>query len=197
MFEREHLSSSQNHDPTELQRDTVPTIANDVRALRNKASLWQRLGARAAASTAAGQELARVEVTRIRVEGSVALTALKVAEAKIKTAVVSAAMPQVGALAVALNSQTASVDQALTNASAAEVATHLSNRSGNLALSRELRDSGKISADESAALEAFAINDATLDIERSRSRMAEAKQAVAYLHDFALASIAKAKISAD
>lgn len=165
--------------------------------LRAKAGLLRRLSAHAAVSAAAGQELSRVEVARVHVEGAIALTGLRLAEAKIKTALVATAMPQVGALAVALNSQTTSVDQTLTNSAAAEVVTHLTNRSANVDLAQELRQGGKISDEESATLEAFATNDAALDIERSRARMADAKQAVQCLHDYALASIAKAKMSVE
>jgi hypothetical protein len=133
----------------------------------------------------------------VRVIGEIARTALALAEVKIKSAMVASAMPEIGALAVTLNSRTTAVDQALTNGAAAEVVTHIENRAENLALSRELREQNKISEDEAATIDAFANSDAVTDIERSRLREEQAKQVVQHLHGLALGSISKVKIGLD
>jgi hypothetical protein len=181
-----------------LDKHTPVALADgDVSSLRQKTGMMRRISAAIATSAAAGDELARVEVERVRALGAIARTGLKLAEAKVKTALVAAAMPQIGALATSLNSATTAVDQALTNGSAAEVVTHLSNRSNNLAMVQELHKNGKISVDETGTLDSFATNDAAVDIERSRVRMAQAKDAVQHLHEYALASITRAKIGLD
>jgi hypothetical protein len=186
------------HLPTkEIQPASLPEAGADASSLRAKTGLVQRLGAAITTSRAAGEALKRVETERVRVETSVALTGLKLAEAKIKTALVSAAMPQIGALALSLNAATMSVDEGLTNGAAAEVISHLRNRTENANLAAELQGDGAITSEEAATLRSFVDHDAATDIESSRSRMVEAKDAVRTLHAYALASIAQSKIEID
>lgn len=169
----------------------------DLSVLKGKIGPLQRIGTAIATSRVAGDALKKVEAERVRVETAIALTTLRVAEMKIKSAIVASAMPQVGALVTNLNAATTGVEQALTNGAAAEVISHLDNRSANVALADELRHGGKIADDEHATLRSFSDNDAAMDIESCRSRMEQGKKAVRALHDHALASIARTKIDID
>ena len=182
---------------TEVQQVPGGKISIDAASLKAKTGLVQRLGAAIATSRAAGDALRRVETERIRVESMIALTGLKLAEAKIKTALVSAAMPQIGALAMNLNSATMAVDEGLTNGAAAEVISHIQNRAANSAFVTELQNGGTVTDEEAATLRSFTDNDAAIDIENSRLRMAQAKDAVRTLHAYALTSIAKTKVEID
>jgi hypothetical protein len=95
---------------------------------------------------------------------------------------VANAMPQIGSLSTRLNSNTAAVNQALTNGGLGEIATHMHNRSSNMCLFSELKKEGKITSDEQDALNSFAEADAVSDINRTRVRTEEARTAVDALH---------------
>lgn len=165
----------------------------DLSALRQKTGIFKRLDVALATSHAAGEALKKVQVEQIRAEANIAMTSLKLTEAAIRASLVGNAMPQIGALATRVNAATTSVDQALTNGNAAETFTHLSNRQANINLANELHNNNKITKDEADVVISFAQADAAEDIKRSRERMAEAKEAVAGLHQFALNGIADAK----
>jgi hypothetical protein len=181
------------------ETSTAITVADtvDVSSLRMKAGPLSRIGAALKASAAAGTELGGVEVARVRVLAGIARTGLALAEAKIKTAMVAAAMPEIGALTVNLNARTTAVDQALTNGTAAELITHIENRSATLAINRDLREQNKATEEEVAGLDACANADATRDMESSRQRQAQAKEAVQRLHGMALSSLSNVKLRLD
>ncbi len=161
--------------------------------LREKAGMLQRLDVKFATSRAAGRALKTIEAEKVRAEANIALTTINIAEAALRASIVGNAMPEIGALTTRVNAATTSVDQALTNASAAETYTHLTNRASNISLAKELEQDGKITKEEANVVISFAQSDAKEDIERSRHRLREAKEAVASLHDCALKGIAEAK----
>jgi len=165
----------------------------DLSSLREKTGILKRLDVKWATSKAAAKALKAVEEEKVRAEANIALTSLKLAESAVRAALVGNAMPQIGSLTTRVNAATTAVDQALTNASAAETYTHLSNRDANINLAQELQKTGKISEEEADVVISFARADAAEDIQRSRQRMSEAKEAVAGLHEFALKGIADAK----
>lgn len=162
---------------------------DNLPALQEKTGIVSRMRTKLATSRAAGEALRNIERERIREQQSVELTAIKVAGAAIRAAIVGNAMPMLGALTTRLNAATASVDQALTNGNCAEIATHMFNRSCNVATIGELHRDGKITGEESDAMKSFAHADAYEDVERSRQREAAAKQAVATIHDCALKNL--------
>jgi len=161
--------------------------------LREKTGLVQRLGVARATSKVAGEALKGLEAAKVGAEANIALTALKLSETAIRSSMVASAMPAIGALTTNVNAATTAVDQALTNSSMAEVFTHMNNRATNLALKNTLLAAGKITEEEAEVLAHFAQMDAVEDIQASRRRMQEAKEAVAALHEFALEGIAAAK----
>ena len=173
--------------------DLAINKSGDLSALRQKTGVLSRLKVSLATSRAAGEALKSIEIEKVRAEANIALTGIKLAEAAIRASLVGNAMPQIGALATRVNAATTAVDQALTNGAAAEVYTHLTNRTSNVNLANELHGSGKINKEEAAVLTTFAQADASEDIERSRRRMADAKEAVAALHSFAVKGIADSK----
>ena len=165
----------------------------DLSSLREKTGIFKKLDVAIATSRAAGEALKRVQIEQIHAEANIALTALKLSEGAIRTSMVASAMPAFGALTVKVNAATTCVDQALSNSVMAETCTHLTNRASNVALARELHAGGKINSEETDVVISFAQSDTATDIERSRKRMADAKEAVAGLHEFALRGIADAK----
>ncbi len=167
--------------------------SGDLSTLRQKTGFLKRMDVAWATSHAAGEGLKTVQVEQVKAETNIALTGLKLAEAAIRTSMVANAMPAIGALTTRVNAATTSVDQSLTNGVMAEACTHLSNRAANIGLANELRNAGKITQEEAEVVISFAQADAALDIQRSRQRMADAKGAVAGLHEFALKGIAEAK----
>ncbi len=173
--------------------NSTPTLDCDVSTLRAKTGPLQKLNVAMATSKTAGQSLIQVSEEQIRAEANITITSLKLAEASIRASLVGSAMPQIGALTTRVNAATASVDQALTNGSEAEVYTHICNRAANLSLFEQLLKEGKITPEEVDVLAGFAHADAAEDIQRSRQRMAEAKKAVAALSDFAIAGIEASK----
>ena len=172
----------------------ITVVNNDnLSSLREKTGFLRRLDVKLATSKAAGKALKTIEEEKVKAEANIALTSLKLAESAIRASMVGNAMPQIGALTTRVNAATTAVDQALTNASAAETFTHLSNRASNLNLARELHQNGKITEEEANVVISFAHADAAEDIQRSRKRMGDAKEAVQSLHEFALKGIAEAK----
>lgn len=169
----------------------------DLGALRSKAGFFGRLGASASVSVAARQELRNVETERVRMQGSIARTALAAAGVQIKSALVTNEAPKIGALLVALNARVDAVSQSLTNGSQAAVTSHLRNRTENAAISRDLQQQGTISDEEAAALQNFANTDAAADIERSRAGMAEAKKAIEHFRGLALQQLLSATVDSD
>lgn len=167
--------------------------SGDLTSLREKAGWLGGLKADHKTGKAAAAALTMVQGEMVKAEGNIALTGMKLAEAAIRTSMVANAMPAIGALTTRVNAATTAVDQALTNGAMAEAYTHLSNRAANIRLANELRDTGKATPDEAEIVISFATADAAKDIERSRQRMGEAKDAVAGLHEFALKGIAAAK----
>lgn len=171
--------------------EEVPSISksSDLSALKEKTGIVSRMRTKLATSRAAGEALRNIERERIREQASVELTAIKVASTAIRAAILGNAMPTIGALTTRLNAATAAVDQALTMGNSAEVATHMFNRTRNLATVDELQRDGKITGEESDAMKSFAHEDAYEDIKSSRHREAAAKQAVATLYDCALKNL--------
>ena len=182
-----------------LTRTEAPTKelstskGTELASLRQKTGMFRQFGVSLAKSKAASEALKTIELEHVRAEANIALTGLKLSEVSIRSSMIGNFMPSIGALTTRLNAATTAVDQALTNGAAAEVYTHLSNRAANNKMTNELHSSGKISKDEAEVLNSFAQADATDDIESSRRRMTEAKEAVSSLHSFALKGIADAK----
>jgi len=177
------------------QESTPPNLEDrgEAAALEARTGMLQRFRALGQVSRANGDGLARVEVARANARANVAVTAIRIGEAQIRSALVGAAMPRIGALAVRLNSATGAVDAALTNAATAETVAHMSNRSGNIALANDLRDRNDITADEHRTLVKLTQEDAEFDILRTRERMQRGKQCVDGLHSCALTGIERAK----
>jgi hypothetical protein len=181
------------------QDHAVPAPALDLEDAADTAMLEAGTGlltgwkARGAIREANGEGWARVGKAKANARANIALTSLHTAEAKIRSAIVGAAMPQIGALSARLNAATAAVDQALSSGAAAEAYTHLSSRAANVAFASELAGAGKITAEERDLLCQFALEDANQDILRTRERMNKAKAAVDALHACALEGIERAK----
>lgn len=185
------MKSVQKTKPPSLEI-SVET-SGDLSALREQTGFLKKLAVNRAVSLAAGEGWQKIRLAQVNAETNIALTGVSLAEAAIRTSLVANAMPQIGALTTRVNAATTAVDEALTNGSAAETYTHLSNRAANIGLANELRSANKITQEEADVVISFAQADAAEDIKRSRERMSEAKEAVAGLHEFALKGIAEAK----
>jgi len=170
---------------------TIPT--GGLKSLRERSGPLKQLLVRRATSKAAGNALTRLELMKIEGEEDIARTGISLAVATIKTAMIANAMPAIGALTTRLNAATTAVDQALTNGGLGEISTHMNNRDANTKLFQELKAEGKIVVEEEAILAGFAEEDAAKDIERTRVRTAEAKEAVEMLHSFALSGVVSSK----
>jgi hypothetical protein len=169
----------------------------DLDAVRSKAGFFGRLGARAAVSYEARQELKKVETERVREQGSIALTALKAAGVQVRSALVAGETPKTGALLLALNERVNAVRVSLTNASQAAVATHLRNRTNNVVVSQELAREGTISQQEAAVMQNFANADAVADVDASRNAITESKQAIERLRSLVHEQLLKANVDRD
>lgn len=178
---------AQKHQPLDLEN------VADTTMLKKNTGFFTKLEARGAISRANGDGWLRIEVAKANARTNIAMTGLNIAETQIRSALVGAAMPQIGALTTRLNAATAAVDQALTNGSAGEVYTHLSNRAANVGFANDLLSACKINAEERDVIVNFSQMDASDDILRSRERMKKAKDAVDALHGCALEGIERAK----
>lgn len=181
------IQDVQKSQPTNLE------AAVDTTKLKENTSLIRKLKARGAISRANADGYVRAETALADARANVAITAVGIAETQIRSALVGAAMPQIGALTTRLNAATAAVDQALTNGASGEVYTHLSNRATNVAFANDLLGSGKVNNEERDVIVSFSQADANDDILRSRNRMKTAKDAVDALHGCALEGIERAK----
>jgi len=178
---------AQKHQPLDLE------VAVDTTKLKENAGLLNKLKARGHIRRANADGWLRVEKALADARGNIATTAVSISEAQVRSALVGAAMPQIGSLTTRLNASTAAVDQALTNGAAGEVFTHLSNRAANVAFANDLLGTGKVTNEERDVIVSFSQADASDDILRSRSRMKMAKDAVDALHGCALEGIERAK----
>jgi hypothetical protein len=180
-----------------LEPVTPPSLAThaNVAAIERHTSVLGRWRADSVANRQASYSLAEIKTLCIQTNERIACTALKIAEAQIKTALVSGSIMQIGALTMDLNNKTAAVEQQLTTGGHGEFISHLENRAASVASIMELERSGRISTQEATVLTSFAEADAVEDINRSRERTLKAKQAVEMLHAFALEGIARAKES--
>lgn len=159
---------------------------DNLPVLQDKTGIVSRMRTKLATSRAAGEALRNIERKRIYEQASVELTAITVAGTAIRAAIVGNAMPVLGALITRLNVATDAVDQAITNGCAAAETTHLVNRGRNFSMVDELHHDATVTTEESEALKSSIHANAVEDIERSRQRMAAAKQRVTALHDCAL-----------
>lgn len=184
--------STKTQDAQKPQPIDLETGA-DTTKLEENTGFLSRLEARGAISRANGDGWKRVETARANARANIAITSLQLAETQIRSALVGAAMPQIGSLTTRLCAATAAVDQALTNGSAGEVYTHLSNRAANASFAGELLSTGKINTEEREVILSFTQSDCSDDILRSRERMKKAKDAVDALHATALEGIENAK----
>jgi hypothetical protein len=178
---------AQKRQPLDLE------TAVDTTKLRENTGLLRKIKARGAISRANADGWLRAETALADARANVAITAVNISEAQIRSALVGAAMPQIGALTTRLNAATAAVDQALSNGAAGEVYTHISNRAANVAFANDLLSTGKVSNEERDVIVSFSQADASDDILRSRERMKQAKTAVDSLHGCALEGIERAK----
>lgn len=179
---------------TQVNQPPASLEANvDTTKLKENTGLISRIKANGAISRANAVGLVRAETALADARSNVAITAVKISEAQIRSQIVGAAMPRIGALTTRLNSNTAAVDQALSNGAAGEVYTHLSNRAANVGFANDLLSTGKINAEERDVIVGFSQTDASEDILRTRERMTKAKDAVDALHGCALEGIERAK----
>jgi hypothetical protein len=182
---------------TRLEPISPPSLAasTNLVAIEKHTNIFDRWRADRAASRQAGYSLAELKTAGIQAEHRIANTALKIAEVKIRCALVSGSLLQIGALTVDLNQKTAAVEERLTTGSHAEVIAHLENRAASVCSFKALEGEGRISSEEATVLASFAQVDAVDDINRSRERTRKAKEALGALHGFALDGIARAKDS--
>jgi hypothetical protein len=173
-------------DLKEMSTQVTADFTGKEKSLEKQTGFLNKLQVQRAASKAAGEALKRIRLAKVEGEEQIALTAINLTVATIKTAMVANAMPQIGSLATQLNSSTAAVNQALTNGGLAEAATHMDNRDANKKLFMDLKSEGKITIEEQEILNSFAEEDAAGDIIRSRTRAEEARKAVDSLHANAL-----------
>lgn len=167
--------------------------ATNFHALERHTGFFDRRRANRVGSRAASGLLADLKTAVVQADYEVALTVLSIAKTKIKTALVSSSIMQIGPLTIDLNAKTAAVHERLTSANSGELVTHLQNRAASVASIKSMERDERVSADEATALIAFADADAVDDINRSRERNRKAKDAVEALHNFALDGIARAK----
>jgi hypothetical protein len=167
--------------------------AVDITKLRENTGMIDKIKTRSAIRKANAEGWLQAEKAMARARTNVAITAVNIAETQIRSGIVGAAMPQIGALTTRLNAATAAVDQALTNGAAGEVYTHLSNRASNVGFANELLNANKINAEERDVVVSFCQADARDDILRTRERVKQAKGAIDALHGCALEGIERAK----
>lgn len=171
----------------------TPTADRELSSLRERASLIQRFKADRAASHAAGSALKMVQTEQVNSQANIALTTLKLAEAKIRTSLVADSMKVIGAVTVRLNTVTKAVDQALQGTAHVGMFATMVARQESRTLFEDLQRTGAISAEERGVLCGLVEQDAADDIQRLRARTAEAKRAIDGLHSFAQQGIAEAK----
>ena len=172
---------------------TTPSADREIEAMRDRTGFVQRLKADHSASRAAGGALKLLQVEQVTSEANIALTTLKLAEVKLRTALVADSMSMIGATTVRLGTATAAVDQALTSSSHAAMLTALALRQQSRSLFTDLQRQGHLTGEERELLAGLVEQDAAEDINRARSRMNDAKQAIGGLHAFAQQGIADAK----
>lgn len=180
-----------NMQENEKSLITNPTAG--LKALRERSGPIKQFLVGLKTSKAAGNALTRIEKIKIEGEEDIAKTSISLAVAKIKTAMLSNAMPEIGALTTRLNAATTAVDQALTNGGLVGISMHLNNRDGNKKLFDDLATEKKITDEEKTVLNSFAEEDAAKDIERTRIRTEDAKAAVEALHTFGLSGVVSSK----
>jgi hypothetical protein len=146
----------------------------------------KNLQLKSAASHAAFKGLKAINDAKIKGETQIALTAVNLTTREITTTMVSNAMVKQGVLTTQLNSNTAAVDQAITNGVLAESATHINNRDINKHLLSELKSQGKMTSKEHEELSGLAEADAVGDILRSRARGDAARKVAETIHSLAL-----------
>ena len=171
----------------------TPSAGREISAMRDRTGFIQRFKADQSASRAAGGALKLLQVEQVNSEANIALTTLKLAEVKLRTALVADSMNLIGATTVRLGTATAAVDQALTSSSHAAMFAAFTLRRQSLGLFTDLQRQGHLSGDECALMAGLVEQDAAEDMYRVRSRMADAKQAIGGLHAFAQQGIADAK----
>ncbi len=182
-----------NTDTQENDRSLIANPTVGLKTLKERSGPLKQFLVRRATSRAAGNALTRLEVMKIEGEEDIARTGISLAVAKIKTAMLSNAMPEIGALTTRLNAATTAVDQALTNGGLAEMSMHMNNRAANKKLFGDLKAEGKITGEEKSVLDSFAEEEAVKDIERTRNRNEDAKAAVATLHSYGLTGVVSSK----
>ncbi|MCK1471182.1 MULTISPECIES: hypothetical protein [unclassified Bradyrhizobium] len=183
----------------QLEAVTRPSLAmstsTSLRPIEQQAGLIDRWRAGREAGRQAGRSLADLRTEQVLAQARVGFTALKLAEAQIKSALVSSSLVAIGALTLDLGRKTAAIDARLTTSGQGEVVAHMQNRAASASDIKGLEQNGRISADEANALMSFAQADAINDINRTRDRMQKAKDVIGTLHGLALDGITRAKDS--
>ena len=172
---------------------TINADGAELRSLSSKTGPITRLKNYLAASTAAGEAVKGLHLEQVAAESRIAFTSLRLAETRVRTALVAVAMPQIGALTVQLNAATSAVDLALTNTSMAATLSVLHARTQSRAAIDALTRAGNLSPEEHETLNQLSDADATRDIASARARVADAKTAVEGLHAFAQQTVSAAK----
>ena len=161
--------------------------------LEKQAGMLGRFSASRAVQKSAASALQELRQHEINAAKDIRKTAINLATSTVKAAMVAEAMPALGTLTTQLNMATGNVDQALTNGAAVETYTHFTNRQQNLDLIASLRTEGKITEEEAQVLKDQIQSDSYTDIHRTRDRTAAAKETVAAIHSYGVASIQHAK----
>lgn len=171
----------------------TPSADRELTSLREKSGLIQRFSADRSASRAAGGALKLLQVEQITAEANVALTTIKLAEVKIRTSLVADSMRVIGAVTVRLGTATSAVNLALSESGQGAMYAAMATRQQGRDLFKDLQQKGHINTEEYELLCGLVDQDAAGDIQRVRSRTADAKQAIDGLHSFAQQGIADAK----
>ncbi|MCK1471213.1 MULTISPECIES: hypothetical protein [unclassified Bradyrhizobium] len=166
-----------------------------LRPIEEQAGLLDRWRAGREAGRQAGRSLAGLRTEQVLADARVGFTALKLAEAQVKSALVSSSLVAIGALTLDLGRKTAAIDARLTTSGHGEAISHMQSRAASVSDIKVLEQNGRVSADEAIALRSFAEADAIDDINRSRDRMQKAKDVIGTLHGLALEGINRAKDS--
>lgn len=172
--------------PSEIQGDHG---GKSLVELRDQVGLVDSFRLNRALSREASQGLREMGTLEIRSAVKIKETAIGYKTQTICAAIAAREAPVLGAIITQLNSACAAVDEAVTEASKAEVVGHVQCRTRERLAFERLKGSGQVDGDEEQVLLSMAEEDFVTKVKRSRKRMRAALGRTDQLYDRVLAGI--------
>lgn len=171
----------------------APNCEKELRDLRHKAGFLGRWEANKRLKDSAQDALVDAESRSLRAKANTAITATTIVEAAIRTSMVSKALPMIGSLTTSLNNATATVQQQLSDACAAQFLVNQRNLADNINAVMEQLNRGYISQEEANEIINAIQLLARYDNEQAMECTGMAKEAVKSLNKCGINGIANAK----